>query len=402
VVLVTTPVVCAAARLGAIVVSLTNAFSSRLYGDRRLQVPRTKVDIAAEMPLPKRRQDFDPAVRRLAPLLPLPGCLRVERRRTARARRAALAVLALGVLTAAPARAAFSLGAFEAYGLLINSGIRSGDIQAAGAGSNQVNANIGIGDVTNRVDLHSGIVNGVVDVKGSASTELSNYTKISGTQAPGLGGAAAAVNSNVADVAKAITDAKNLASTYGSTLALDTAKDLTDGIGGSQTLLASSGNAYGGAQLFKTTTFNIGWGNTLTISGGAADYVVIDVTGNINYALNGAIALTGGITADQVLINFTGTITSDKLTGGRDSSHAAGILNATILAQNFTINLDNLLIAGHLFGGGAGTNYTFGNNAQIVQPDYTTPARTPEPASLALASLALGAMVIARRGRNIG
>jgi hypothetical protein len=74
----------------------------------------------------------------------------------------------------------------------------------------------------------------------------------------------------------------------------------------SQTILASSGILDGsGNRVFGTTSVNLNNASTLTISGSASDYVVINVTDN-NPAFNGKIVLTGGITSDQVLFNMFG------------------------------------------------------------------------------------------------
>ena len=50
---------------------------------------------------------------------------------------------------------------------------------------------------------------------------------------------------------------------------------------GSQTINANSGFLdASGARVFTSTTFAIGNGNSLTISGTSSQYVVIDITGN--------------------------------------------------------------------------------------------------------------------------
>lgn len=79
-------------------------------------------------------------------------------------------------------------------------------------------------------------------------------------------------------------------------------------IDGTTTINATSGFLDGsGTYVFTASSFSIGNGNTVTIDGSASDYVVIDISGNSNNKLDGALMLTGGITPDQVLINFTGS-----------------------------------------------------------------------------------------------
>lgn len=267
----------------------------------------------------------------------------------------------------------FTLGAFDTYGLLVNNGDSGGDINTP-----PVDANIGIGNVTGPINLHNEVVNGKVDCAGSCATAVSGGN-ITGTQPVSLGGAPpsgspASVNSNVAAVEAAITQANSLSSTYGAEAASGTGVT----INGTTNINASSGHLdASGAHVFTASSFSIGNGHTVTINGTAADFVVIDVTGSGNDKLDGALLLAGGITPDHVLINFIGS-------GGNLQGAANGAtLEGTFLVPDLGINLNSLTIDGHLFGGAAGDNFQFVSNSFIMQPP-TTPPPMPEPTSMAL------------------
>ena len=279
----------------------------------------------------------------------------------------------------------FTLGAFDTYGLLVNDGVSGGDINTA-----PVNANIGIGSVTGPINLHNEVVNGKVDVSGSAATAVSGGA-ITGTQPVSLGGAPspASVNSNIAGVAAAIAAASGLSTFCGAEAALGTAVT----INGTTNINATSGFLDpSGARVFSATSFSIGNGHTVTINGSASDYVVIDITGTSGNKLDGALTLKGGITADQVLINFIGE-------GGSVQGAAnEATLSGTFLIPDEAVALNSLIIHGHLFGGEEGTNFQFVSNAFINQPT----SAVPEPSTWAMMLLGfagLGFMAYRRKSK---
>jgi hypothetical protein len=290
------------------------------------------------------------------------------------------------VLAAAPPASAavfvsghpgFTLGDFDTYGILINTGTANADINTA-----PVNANIGVGKLATgkKLNLHNEVVNGKVDLSDTAAHDLTGGA-ITGTQPVWLGGPApASVNSNVALVDSAIADAVTLATTFSGEAA--SAKSVTINTG-SMTINADDGfdDSYG-VRVFKSSTFAIGNGNALTIHGLADEFVVIDITGNSTLKLDGALNLTGGITQDHVLINFTGT------TGELKGAANGATLHGTILAPGLKVNVNSLKIDGHLFGGRAGQDFQFVSNAYIRQPPGQS--FVPEPAAWALMTLGAG------------
>lgn len=320
---------------------------------------------------------------------------------------AALVAASLALQTSpAAAQAAgsgFSLGDFDQFGLLINNGVSGGDINTA-----PVNANIGVGDIGSSINLHNEVVNGVVDVANGVSTVSGG--NITGTVPAGQGGGTAAVVASPALVQSAITAASNLSSTYGAEAAQGTAVTLN----GNATLNANNGFLdSSGTRVFTASSLSIGNGHALTINGTANQYVVVDVTGGQGNKLDGAVTLTGGITADHVLLNFIGS-------GGNLQGAANGAaISATVLAPNLGIQLNSLALDGRLFGGASGTNFQFVSNALINQPPETPQGSSssssssssggstsstssggtvvPEPPMLALFALALGLPLLRRR-----
>src|SRR5882724_5429669 len=161
----------------------------------------------------------------------------------------------------------------------------------------------------------------------------------------------------------------------------------------SQTILASNGILDGGGnRVFATASVNLNNATTLTISGSASDYVVVNVTDN-NPAFNGKIVLTGGITSDQVLFNmFGGNYTTH--TGGPTLTISANgqTTTGTFLDPNGAMQMNNSILNGRFFGGDV-------QNQQIVSgASIFAPANIPEPSCLGLAGLA-AVFCLARKRR---
>src|SRR6185295_19810098 len=194
-----------------------------------------------------------------------------------------------------------------------------------------------------------------------------------------------AVVANDAVVTSAINYTNiNLSQTLGG----NAGTDLT--LTSSQTILASNGILDGdGNRVFDTTSVNLNNATTLTISGAASDYVVINVTDN-NPAFNGKIVLTGGIISDHVLFNmFGGNYTTHTggptLTINPNGQTTTGIF----LDPNGSMQINHSVLNGRFFGGDV-------QNQQIVSgADIHAPATVPEPSSVIVlvGSLALAAIV---------
>lgn len=196
------------------------------------------------------------------------------------------------------------------------------------------------------------------------------------------------VNAGVGQVETDLNDINTLSSN------LATLGGATLSISGSQTIDASSGtfNATYGSYIFNLTSLSLGNGNTLTIDGqGLGDNVVINVSKSFvnNPQFAGAITLTGGLTANDVIFNVTGG-NDVTLSGGSSISTSANnaFQYATYLDTTGTINVNSVNIIGHLFGGDS-------SDMQIVSG--ATVSVVPEPTSLMLSGLGGVAILFLRR-----
>jgi hypothetical protein len=67
--------------------------------------------------------------------------------------------------------------------------------------------------------------------------------------------------------------------------------------------------------------------NSLTLNGTVNDTFVNNVTGTANLGGSSALGLAGGVTANNVLYNFTGT-------SGTIATHVGDVVNGTLLAPS--------------------------------------------------------------------
>jgi hypothetical protein len=162
--------------------------------------------------------------------------------------------------------------------------------------------------------------------------------------------------------------------------------------GGGQVVNASSGTLDGSGNNVFTVASN-GFNNNnsgFTINGTANQFVVINVnSGSSNESLGGPISLTGGITSDHVLFNFTGT-------GHLGASAGGATVNGVFLAPGMLINLDNVTIDGRLFGGQNNADFQTVSGFHLFAP-----APVPEPASLILTLSGLATLGLAGTWRRL-
>ena len=84
---------------------------------------------------------------------------------------------------------------------------------------------------------------------------------------------------------------------------------------------------------------------SLILSGLASDVFVVNVTGSATFGGSGGLMLAGGVTPNHVLYNFTGS-------SGTISSHVGNTFYGTLLAPNYSFNLDGAFV-GEIIGGGS-------------------------------------------------
>jgi hypothetical protein len=246
---------------------------------------------------------------------------------------------------------------------------------------------LGIGSNTT-ISINGG--NGVHgNVGGRNNIALDNPSNIFGQVILGSGGSfhstaqnpvvatqnAALLTQAAADARAAATTAAGLAATNTSILSVN--------------LSNSTGTITGGAMrnVLNLTSVNLNHG-TLILSAPAGGSFVLNVSGN--FVLNtGSILLSGGLTADDVLINVTGTGSAVAFTGGGNQSVVFG----TLLATDRNIQLSPGLVNGRIIGGG--------NQITLVSGSQANGPAVPEPTTLLLLGTGLaGAALKARRRRK--
>ena len=195
-----------------------------------------------------------------------------------------------------------------------------------------------------------------------------------------------------------VTTAINTVNALSATVAAETGTSLTI-VGGGQVVNASQGTLDGSGNRIFTVAGNDFNNNAtgFTVRGASTDFVVININnGTRNEDLGGPILLSGGITPDHVLFNFTGP---GGLLGLGGNVGGPTQDNGIFLAPNMAININNVLnnitIEGRLFGGQAGAD--FDSSVTLIQ------AGVPEPSTTALAFvMALAGLGYARFRRGKG
>ena len=200
-----------------------------------------------------------------------------------------------------------------------------------------------------------------------------------------------------------VTSALSSINSLSQNLGLETGTGTTISSGGS--ILASNGTLDGsGNYVFNVTSISFPNG-TFTVNGGASDYVVFNIADGVgNNGLNGSVTLSGGITSDHVLFNYTPstsnltTYNSDytNLTGGPTMTISTNGLTTTGIfldpTGNFQVN--HCDINGRVIGGDS-QNSSFVSGANLTAP-------VPEPSTFALlAAGAVSLFVYARRRRTV-
>jgi hypothetical protein len=212
-------------------------------------------------------------------------------------------------------------------------------------GSSNITGNIGIGAQNGTSGSWAasgpGTITGVIEFATGTS---SNFTTSNTTYVPAL---ATGVNPtfNNANVTSDLNALNTLSTTLGG--ASGTALTINLNNNQSQTINASSGMLdANGNRVFTLSSLNFTNGATLDIQGDAAgDSVVINIPGSVgNVNFGGAIVLTGGLTADQVLFNVTGTNSLSINTNGVTET-------ADFLDPDGMINENHSVVDGRLFGG---------------------------------------------------
>jgi hypothetical protein len=294
------------------------------------------------------------------------------------------------------AHAQFSLGDAANYAVLFEGG---GANALDVSGPDTLSGNLGIGNpaggtvTTAGANLSGSLtLTGTVDLNLAAQQYAASGNGSYQNSATYIGGTI----DSVTGVGQVQTDLNTL-NTLSTTLGGESGTSLSVNINNNQgaTINASAGDIQGGNSVFSVSSWNFGNGALLTINGNGVDSVVINFAGSVinNPSFGGTITLTGGLTANQVLFNFTG---GSGLTGGPTLTISSNGEKeyGTFLDPNGDMQIDNSVLDGHFFGGDT-------HNDQIVS-GATIIAPVPEPAPVGFLAISLGLFWILRlRARTI-
>ena len=233
---------------------------------------------------------------------------------------------------------------------------------------------VGIGNGTSVTFSGPGTFNGKLLFEEATPAHTPSYSNFSPTQGDDFGSNSSAAG--VLSVYNAITDA-----TLISNRALWNATAVTAYSGGNITVS-------GGGTHYYSVSSNLNTG-AITITGGANDIVVVNVTGNAQLAFTGVVTLAGGLTADNVLFNFTGT---SKFQGNNNGGYLPVDI---IIASSVGANVDHTNFQGRVFDIATSGSLQLASGFNINAPAALTAA--PEPTPIALSMLGLALVAVTRR-----
>jgi len=119
-----------------------------------------------------------------------------------------------------------------------------------------------------------------------------------------------------------------------------------------------------GNYVFNITSITFSGGKSLTLDAPAGSSYVLNISSGLTLS-PGNILLSGGLTANNVLINYTGT-TDIHFSGGGNSSRVYG----TILAPDATVVLSPGFVAGSIIAGAI----TMSSGANVIPVPEVTPS----------------------------
>jgi len=301
----------------------------------------------------------------------------------------------LGAAIAIPqAQAAFSLDGGTNFAVLyVGQGAQTLSINnGPGPGNEAVNGNIGVAN-TGKIQL-----SGPLTINGNILFAAPNTGQCTPNGCVSQGNIT--VNGTVSYSQASPTTTLAALSTLSQNLGAEPGTALSITPGGS--VNANAGTLDGsGNRVFTLTPGNTFPNGTFTITGTSSQFVVVNIPSTGGFTFNGAIALSGGITSDQVLFNFTSGNYVTNTGGDKLNFTAAGATTTgTYLDLNGDFNINSTVLNGRVFSGDA-LNSSIVSGGDVIAPPPPQPPLVPEPGTLALIGSALVIFGIARRRKSV-
>jgi hypothetical protein len=264
-----------------------------------------------------------------------------------------LLVLFIGNVEAAWAdyiRATLATAGPNNYSVLTLNGAT--DIALNGPGTTIGNVGISTGG---NLQLNSSNGNPSVAVQGNVylgnTATINNPAQLTGT---------VFTNQN-AKLNQANTDARNASTTFAALA--PTLKVPGGAINGNTTI-----NGMAGVNVVNVSGINLGNGQKLTLNGPAGSQFIINDSGGMQLN-SGQVVLRGGLTANDMVLNFTSSGQQLQTSGGL---HNESVINGILLAPRDSIGFAPGLINGELIAGGQSVHLVSGASVN-------SPPRPPRP-----------------------
>jgi hypothetical protein len=252
---------------------------------------------------------------------------------------------------------------------ILNVGTGNADVALNGPGTTQGNVGVLSGTLSLASSTPPAVMGNVLLGNG-AGQNFSGGNQVSGSVLTGQTPA----------LSQARSDAINASNTFAG---LSPTQSVPGGSIGNSTGTIAAANP-GGMNVLNVSGINLN-GKSVTLSGPAGTQFVINNSGGLTLT-GGQINLAGGLTPNDVVINFTDPNAKLSTSGGGNASVVNGILLAP--GSGTTVDFSPGLVNGEVISGGNHAHFVSG--AEVISPPSPPPPPpnvVPGPASVVLMGL---------------